>query len=477
MRKSMVRILCFLMLLVCTLVEINQVLKFKHGDGGYVVKTFYEQEEDSVDVLILGSSHAFDDFNTGVLWDEYGMASYVLAGSFQPLWNTYYYLKEALKTQKPELIVLEGYMTTALWEYKEDTVVWNTYGLKWSSDRIEAVKTSVPEEQWREFLPEYVQYHARYKEISSADFLRYQEKPVYENWKGFWDNMTTTELETPDIFTWQSLNERRELFEKTEKYYRMIIELAQENNIPIIVVVSPYAGISGTDQALFNRAQDIAEEYGVEFINYNLCYQEIGIDCATDVADRAHLNFSGNRKFSAAVGKYLVEHYEISDRRGDSRYQSWQDNADYIRANREDQELRETADREAFLEKAQNDDYLFFISTKNCDIKDENVHKVLNTFGISYGGTNEIWQTGSNGVEWMSGEKETERYRRIDQHDVVLRRIWDEEVGEYVNQMFVDATIYNKVENGVNVIVYSKKTQNVVDSVGFDAENDYQLVR
>ena len=64
-----------------------------------------------MDVLVLGSSHAFENINTGTLWDEYGMASYVLGGSRQPsLEYIYYYLKEALKTQRPELIVLEGYM-------------------------------------------------------------------------------------------------------------------------------------------------------------------------------------------------------------------------------------------------------------------------------------------------------------------------------------------------------------------------------
>lgn len=257
----------------------------------------------------------------------------------------------------------------------------------------------------------------------------------------------------------------------------MIIELAQENGIPIVVVVSPYEGIYAQDLARHRQAKDIAAEYGIEFINYNWNYQEIGLDYATDAFDTSHLNFRGNRKFSKAVGKYLVEHYEITDRRGDSRYQSWQDDADYIRANLEDQELREASDRAAFLEKVQNDDYIFFISTRKCNIKDENVHKILNTFGISYNGTDEIWLAGSDGVEWMSGEQEAKKYRRIDQHDVLLRKAWDEKEEEYANEIIIDAVHYQTVRRGINVIVYSTATQKVVDSVGFDSEQDYQLVR
>lgn len=263
-----------------------------------------------------------------------------------------------------------------------------------------------------------------------------------------------------------------------EKYYRMIIEMAQENDIPIVVVVSPYAAISENVLAYYNRGKDIAAEYGVEFINYNLCYRDIGLDYTTDVLDGSHLNFSGNRKFTTAVGRYFVEHYEISDRRGDSRYQSWQDEADYIRANLANQQLLWATDRETFLERAQNEDYLFFISTDGkCDIKNENIHKVLNTFGISYGGTNEIWQVGPEGVEWYSGEQEAERYRSIDGHDILLRRDWNEKDEEYRNEIFADVVAYKKVDDGVNVTVYSTTTQSIVDSVGFDAEKNYQLVR
>lgn len=477
MSKSVIRITCFVALLLCVLAGVNQVLKVKYEDGIYSMTIFYAQEENSIDVLILGSSHAFVDINTGVLWDEYGMAAYNLGGSSQPLWNSYYYLKEALKTQKPELIVLEGYMLTMTHEYNTNAprIIKNTYGLKWSADKAEAIKVSAPQEQWRDYLPEYVQYHARYKELTSADFLQYQGNSLYKSWKGSVDRMITEWWNNPDV---SKVSERKSLLEKTEKYYRMILELARENDIPIVVVISPYAGVSENDQAQFNQAQDIAAEYGVEFINYNSCYREIGIDYAMDAADTGHLNFRGNRKFSTAVGAYLVEHYDISDRRGDSRYQSWQEGADYIRANLADHELCEATDREAFLEKAQNGDYLFFISTDGeCDIKNKNIHKILNTFGISYNGTNEIWRTGVDGVEWYSGEQEAEQYRRIDWHDILLRRIWNEEEEKYVNEIFVDADGYQTVEDGVNVTVYSTVTQRVVDSVGFDAREDYKLVR
>lgn len=475
MHSSVTRIMCFFVVLAFVLLEVNHIMKVKYGDGIYSVTTFYEQDRNTVDVLILGSSHAFESFNTGVLWDEYGMAAYVLGGSVQPMWNTYYYLREALKTQKPELIILEGYMTGMQDEYTDESrIIKNTYGLNWSTDKLEAMNISTPKDNRKEFLVEYLQYHTRYRELSAGDFLENMGNPLYKNWKGFGENLKTEKLDNPDV---SGVGERNGLQEKTEKYYRMIMELAEENNIPLVVVVSPYAGISEKDQALFNSAQDIAAEYGIEFINYNLCYREIGIDYTMDAADVDHLNFRGNRKFSTAVGRYLRENYSISDRRGDGRYQSWQDGADYIRAAMNDYELCNATD-ELFLVKAQNKDYTLFISADgHCDIQNPNIHKVLNSFGISYGGGNEMWQTGADGVEWYSSEGEAEHWFESGRQVICLKRVWNEDEKKYENSIWVDRSAYRKVDDGVNVIVYSTVTEKVVDVVGFDADQDYKMIR
>ena len=78
--------------------------------------------------------------------------------------------------------------------------------------------------------------------------------------------MVTTPLESADI---SRITQRASLYEKTEKYYRAILELAQEKGIPIAVVISPYAGIYEGEQQIYNTAEDIASEYGIPFINCN----------------------------------------------------------------------------------------------------------------------------------------------------------------------------------------------------------------
>lgn len=133
MRRSIVRIAGFLILLTLSIGTVNKILSFKFADGNQIFSDFYHLEKDTVDVLVIGSSHAYVNYNNGTLWDEYGIASYDLGSSVQPMWNSYYYLKEALKTQDPELIVLEGYGLSFDIEYSDDSkIIKNTYGMKWS---------------------------------------------------------------------------------------------------------------------------------------------------------------------------------------------------------------------------------------------------------------------------------------------------------------------------------------------------------
>ncbi len=117
----------------------------------------------------------------------------------------------------------------------------NNYGLHWSKDKVDSIRISSPEERWAEFLLEYIQYHTRYRELSAADFLSNQNNRLYDDWKGFGCSMVTTPLESIDV---SGVTDRVKLYEKTEKYYRAAIELAQENDIPIVVFISPYAGIT-----------------------------------------------------------------------------------------------------------------------------------------------------------------------------------------------------------------------------------------
>ena len=94
---KILKYLCFLAILTAGLFKTNEIMapKFTYANSNWpstaTISGFYDMKPDTVDVLFLGSSHAFEDINTGMLWDEHGMASFILSGSMQPmeLWFVY----------------------------------------------------------------------------------------------------------------------------------------------------------------------------------------------------------------------------------------------------------------------------------------------------------------------------------------------------------------------------------------------------
>lgn len=471
MKKAWIRIICFILVLGLVLGCVNHILSFKYGDGIYVLDKFYELENDSVDVLILGSSHAYENINTGTLWDEYGMASFVLGGSLQPLWNTYYYMKEALKTQHPKVIVLEPFVACWYEDYIDDVrTIKSTFGLKWSLDKLKAIKASVPKEKWSEFLLEYVQYHTRYTELNEADFLPNQNNRLYDDWKGFACNMQTEAFETPDV---SMVTDREPLYEKTESYLRRMLQLAQDEGIPMVIAVSPYPGILEEEQRIYNTVSDIAAEYGVPFVNNNLYVDEIGLDYSVDAADNAHLNHRGNPKYAAYLGKYLKEHYDIPDRREDTSYVSWDRHAAYIRQLTANQELTECEDVDRLPGLLDNKDYWTIVSVKN------SVNEAfLKGMGIETNQAAGMWIIRNSEIIHLS-DVNSKMYLSSGTHEFLLERkeMTDEKDNFVVhNSVIMDGEDYGSDVEGMDILIYDTKTERIVDCFVIAAGNN-QIIR
>ena len=100
--------------------------------------------------------------------------------------------------------------------------------------------------------------------------------------------------------------------------------LAEKNDIELLFIAAPYVA-ENKDMMAFNRIDEIADEYGIEFLNMNYNYDEIGIDFEKDFNDFSHLNYEGSCKFTDYLAQQLITRYGdiIPDRRGDERYSSW----------------------------------------------------------------------------------------------------------------------------------------------------------
>ena len=107
-----VRVLLFLTGFVILFCLISDIMYKKglYGIWDYTRKIdgFYEEPENSLDVVTIGSSLAFCNINAMELWNEFGIPNYIFGNGNQAAEVSYYYLQETFKRQNPKVILLEG---------------------------------------------------------------------------------------------------------------------------------------------------------------------------------------------------------------------------------------------------------------------------------------------------------------------------------------------------------------------------------
>jgi hypothetical protein len=288
------------------------------GDHGVSLYDFnHYVTADTIDVLCVGSSHIYCAINPVQLYDDCGIAAYDMAGGSQAVWFSYYYLKEALKTQSPKLVILDVYTI-----YKDDDlftekIPMNLLEMRPSANKAEALKAAGTDDFWGEFLIAPV-YHSRYANINRDcyDNNDYCLLGCSLNWS------CIPYTETEDL---KSVSEITPVSEKAETYLRKAIELCQKNNIDILLTNTPTPCTTADQQTYYNYVAAIAAEYGVTFLNGSLLSDEIGMDFTTECFDSGHLNYYGIEKYTAWLERYLQDHYDLPDRRGEEGYKHWEE--------------------------------------------------------------------------------------------------------------------------------------------------------
>lgn len=315
--KRTFQTIAFLTVFLILFYFVSCIFGFKYEDGITPMDHFYDLPEDTVDVLLLGSSHMGMNVDPSILWEKYGIAAYNCWGSMQQVWNTYYYLNECLKYQSPQLVVMDVYGATFSYDYATyDNAVKNTQGLRMSKDKVDAIRASVEGDYFAQLLLGLPTYHYRYSELSVNDFQNF----AWNKESGI--QTINTVGEHVQSFTMPELNvgdETYPLNAKQEEYLNRIIALCREKNIPLVFVASPYY-MSEMEAMRFNEIGRIAQENDVPYLNYGTDCESIGLISQEDYRDLCHMMSSGIQKYTTFLGEYMKENYDLPDRRGDENH-------------------------------------------------------------------------------------------------------------------------------------------------------------
>lgn len=356
MKQSKVRIFAqmtaFIIIFLFLIIAVSYVLR-TNGDVKDRFSGFYAEKNDTLDIVIIGSSPVFPYYATPKLWGETGIAMYPLSSNVQRPIAMKYLVKEAEKSQSPNLYIFEMRMFTMEDEGLRDNMAYTrgvTDNMRYSYLRYKTVQAMVPEddEEGRlSFYLDIIKYHTNWKMLALpsewANMAYHKSNPL----KGYQFKDEVGPQPMPDC---GGAEGAAEIPKEQEAYFRDLMELLRADGKDALFIVSPY-GESPEEQQMYNYMEEIASSYGYPFLNMNNYYEEIGIVFEEDFADYgSHTNAVGAEKCTDFLKKYLLEHYDFEDKRGDAAYASWDES--YLLWQREMGPMREK-----IRERIENEDY------------------------------------------------------------------------------------------------------------------------
>ena len=286
--------------------KVSQISKRMADSYSYIL-----EPENSVDVVCVGNSDIRSGFVPTELWEKYGYTSVVSSFTRQSISDSQRALKEICKSQKPKLVILE---IDSLYDGRgpediinpHDTTPDNFFDSLKPDDFENKISRDYSVFTFHNILQDRQRRSRRKQYAHGYLFCEDIRKIEYR------DYMTKTdEIDIPIYSNSQQL--------------RTFVKYCKKNDLPVLLLEVP--SLSSWSYARHNAVQNLSDELGVEFLDLNLLYDEVGIDmrnCFRD--DGNHLNYFGASAVTDYIGDYIGKNYGIESRRGDAELAEYWDN-------------------------------------------------------------------------------------------------------------------------------------------------------
>ena len=491
-----VKCMAFLLILIILLSMINAILLPKYtftnttwpSTGTF--RNFYKMRKDSIDVLILGSSVAVNNFIPQQLYNDYGIRSYALACEQQNVILSYYWLKEALRFQTPKLVIFEPLFLQNVFNLPlnsaEGMMRKALDPMHWSSVKREAINDICKLDRSQSVISYYltnIRFHERWKTLTKNDFI-FDERlyPRLYGWAPGGDSLYKAES-----FIESDQNTTYQFKENMLVYFDRMISLCKEKGITFIMIKVPQGG--GNIASIDYAYRQLAQKYDIDY--YNLLeksiFDKMDVDQSTD-SILSHGNFQGNLKNNAMIGKIISQKYDIPSVK-DDQYEVTRDI------------YKQICDDYAITQIEDIDEYLQFINRPGYAVMISAYDDAVS--GLKDSTKDLLWKLGTT-VSWDKNEMFRRAYTAIIQNGKTVDKVslstggkpltingilkitndtysivsaGYEDEGGSKSTISINGKNYSIGSRGLNVVVYDLYLQRVVDSVCFDTFSDSAIIR
>lgn len=479
--KDAAKSIIFLILLVIVLYNINQILQpkyiYKNSDWPTTssFNQFYRMENDSIDVLFLGSSVCVNAFSPQEIYNSYGIRSYNLGSEQQSIFLSYFWLKEALRFQSPQVVVLD---TKFLFNLRPESAINTAEGLtrkcldpmKWSDVKVEAVNDLCAIDESQSKLSYYltnIRFHSRWSSLAEYDIdmseVQYAELKGYSAIAAYGaQSYKTFDLEDPDKY---------KDFEPTmQEYLDRIVGICKENDIKLVLVSLPG---NEMNDGIHNSLTKYASDNDVDY--YNLCetgnYEAIGAVLPVENVIE-HENLWGSIKMSKYIGNLLSKIYGVAA----VRDAQWEETKGYYEHVIKNCELSHISDFVEYLKAVDDQNYSVFVSVYGdavTGLTDE-LKEALKELGVKTDWSDKYrWSfyavilPGEDVIEEASEDILTITGGFRDNRSIYTITSKGYYAGDLAT-ITIDGIEYSKNGRGFNIVVYDNTIMDVIDSVRFD---------
>lgn len=319
MKKKIFISVAAILVLVTLLLALNALVvpKYVTNPEGNLTGEYYA-DKGGHDVIFVGDCEVYESFVPSVMWEKYGITSYIRGSAQQLAWHSYYLLEETFKYEKPKAVVFN---VLALKYGEPQSEAFNRMTLdtmKWSGEKVDAIKASMTgEESFVDYVFPLLRYHSRITQLDEYDFKYwFKSAPDISDNGYLMQTAIKPMLETEEPRANLMLN----LPESSMEYLEKMRLLCEENGSELILIKAPTNswGYYWYDE-WEEDVKTYAEEKGLVYYNFIPKCEEIGIDWLTDTYDEGmHLNVYGAEKMSDYFGKILTDTHSIPDRRNEA---------------------------------------------------------------------------------------------------------------------------------------------------------------
>lgn len=321
--KKWIKAIAFTLLFTVSFSFVTRIVTVSSSNMEYQwMSGIYEEPENSLDAVYLGSSNCYAFWSPNLAWEEYGITVYPYTCSSQPLIVAEYLIKEARKTQPNAVFVVNI----------------NTLGDGSVGDTVmHRLLDFMPLSQNKLELTDYL---CDLSDLSFSDRLEYYLPIIryHEKWDELTaDNFSTeiNDLKGGNTYSWhlgdvkdvsgdyKISEESLDISEALEESINSLLDYCDKENVKIVFVTVPRAEAKMETVQKFNTVNKLITDRGYPVVDLMDCPEEVNIDPSTDYYNNTHTNIHGALKFTHYISEYLIENYGFEDKRQDESYSSW----------------------------------------------------------------------------------------------------------------------------------------------------------